>query len=98
MRSPVPLFAIIVLPLLVLVNLYPLQAETLQGQFDWSTTIQVLTIPDGYENLTRTGTATFTYDTIANMGRGMHCSYEHYLRVAGSPGAFLRGKATFFRM
>ena len=28
----------------------------------------MLTIPDGYENLTRTGTATFTYDTIANIG------------------------------
>jgi hypothetical protein len=47
MRSPVPLFAIIVLPLLVLLNPFPLEAQTLQGQFDWSTSFQVLTIPGG---------------------------------------------------
>jgi hypothetical protein len=68
MRSPVPLFAIIVLPLLVLLNPFPLEAQTLQGQFDWSTSFQVLTIPGGYQTVTLTGVATFTYNAATNQG------------------------------
>jgi hypothetical protein len=37
-------------------------------QFDWSTSVQLLTIPNGIETLTLTGTATFTYDIVANQG------------------------------
>ncbi|HKM59063.1 MAG TPA: PEP-CTERM sorting domain-containing protein [Chthoniobacterales bacterium] len=68
MRPQDPVFVAIALALFILFNPSPLQAETLQGQFDWSTAIQELTIPDGILTVTLTGTSTFTYDTVADMG------------------------------
>jgi hypothetical protein len=63
-----PIFAAIVLATFALLHPFSSRAETLEGQFDWSTSVQELTIPGGIVTVPLSGTATFVYDTVANNG------------------------------